>query len=149
MFNPRYQKLLRLAQALDDAGEHEASDIVDSAVTQPERKYSLSKLRQAFEALDFKLTGNAKNERDRPKSDVEILESLYGSREYYLNDGGYSRIILKPQAPDYDRLTAFYTSNSLDRVKNAWDSALPERQAVESAANELYNDEAEQALTRP
>jgi ribosomal protein L17 len=135
-----------LAQTLDSNGEHQAADIVDSTITEPKR-YNLSKLRQVFEALDFKLTGNARREQERPKSDKDILEALYEGREYYLNDGGYSRVVLRPIAPDYDKLRVFYTSNSTDKVKNAWESATVEIQAVESAANELYNDEAHQALT--
>ena len=135
-----------LAQTLDNSGEHKAADIVDSTIAESSR-YDLSKLRQALEALDFKLTGNARHERERPKSDKDILETLYDGREYYLNDGGYSRVVLRPAAPDYERLHAFYTSNSTDTVKTAWASAESEIQAVEAASNELYNNEAHHALT--
>jgi len=143
------ESMIRLAQTLDNNGEFEAADIVDRTITEPRRKYDLNKLRQALAALDFKLTGNAKHANERPKSDADILEALYDGREYYLNDGGYSRVILKPSEPDYEQLQAFYTSNSTDTVKQAWESAVAERQAVESAANELYNDEAYTALTMP
>jgi len=135
-----------LAQTLDNSGEHEAADIVDGTIAEPSR-YDLSKLRQALEALDFRLTGNARHERERPKSDKDILETLYDGREYYLNDGGYSRVVLQPAPPDYESLHAFYTSNSTNTVKNAWESAGSEIQAVEAAANELYNNEAHHALT--
>lgn len=138
--------MVALAQILDDNGEHEAADIVDSTA-KPEAKYDLSNLRQAFEALDFKLTGRAQHERDRPKTDTDLMAALYDNREYYLNDGGYSRVVLQPAAPDYEHLRAFFTSNSTDKVKAAWESAGAEIQAVEAAANALYNDEAYAALS--
>lgn len=140
------ESMIRLAQILDDSGEHDAADIVDQSI-EPTQKYDLSKLRKALEDLDFKLTGKAKSEFERQKSDADILESLYDGREYYLNDGGYSRVALRPGPPNYDSLTISYTSNSTDRVKSAWENAQPEIQAVLDAANELYSDEAYQALS--
>ena len=138
------QAIIALAQTLDNNGEFEAADIIDSTIPEPGRKYDWSKLVQALNALEYKLTGRP---RESSKNDNQMLEVLYGGQEYYLNDGGYSRLVLREAPPDYSNVTVSYTSNSTDRVKGAWDSAMAERQAVIEAANELYNDEAYRELS--
>lgn len=138
--------ITRLAQVLDDASEFEAADIVDNAVS-PSEKYELEPLKQALAALDFKLTGNERRSLERPKTNKDYLAFLYDNQEYYLNDGGYSRVVARPVAPNYQKLSLIYTSNSTDKVKSAWTSASAEIQAVENAANALYNDDAYMALS--
>jgi len=138
------QAIIALAQTLDDSGEFAAADIVDSTISEPERKYDWTKLIQALNALEYKLTGKPRNGTSNHNN---MLEVLYGGQEYYLNDGGYSRLVIREAPPDYNSVTVSYTSNSTDRVKAAWDSAAAERQAVIDATNELYNDEAYQALS--
>ncbi len=138
------QAIIALAQTLDNNGEFEAADIVDNAISEPGRKYEWTKLLQALNALEYKLTGR---QRENFTKNNQMFEVLYGGQEYYLNDGGYSRLVLREAPPDYKGVNVSYTSNSTDKVKNAWESAGAEIQAVEDAANELYNNEAYTALS--
>ena len=72
-------------------------------------------LRRYMIALDQLLTGKSEKECARMSNQVEDLEKYLSGSEYYLSDGGYSRVylsILEDQV--------FVTSNSLDKVKDNW-----------------------------
>lgn len=76
-------------------------------------------LRTAILALDRLLTGKTDaevehNARNQTGYFADPLDCL--SREYYLSDGGYSRIVINDEAK------VRLTSNSLDRVKERWTS---------------------------
>ncbi|MBS1722749.1 MAG: hypothetical protein JSS66_07040 [Armatimonadetes bacterium] len=138
-------ELYRLAQALDDAGEHEAADVVDELAQDAphtgaeQLSQSMDTLRNALEALNLRLTGqNRDGQRQRPIDDKEMYEVLLSNREYYLSDGGYSRLVLRLVAPNYETYDVQLTSNSTDRAKAEWDQAQSERQGVEAAANNVY-----------
>ena len=60
--------------------------------------------------LDCKLTGKATK-----LNSLNIEEFVLNHGEYYLSDGGYSRIIF-----DGDNMNLRYTSNSLQKVKDRW-----------------------------
>lgn len=75
-------------------------------------------LRRYLIALDQLLTGNSEKECSRMSSQLEDLESYLWGAEYYLSDGGYSRIVL-----DIVGERVFLTSNSLDKVKTNWENS--------------------------
>lgn len=87
-----------------------------------------AQLRTAIIALDRLLTGKTDAEiehtaRNQPAFFADPLNFLF--REYYLSDGGYSRIVLNDEAK------LRLTSNSLDRAKERWASAEAQKLASE------------------
>lgn len=136
--------LVRLAQTLDESGEHEAADVVDSTITPNQDVAAVfEQFKSALGALDQKLT-----DRNTAGKDNDILGFLYEHREYYLSDGGYSRVVMREAPPDYTSLHMFPTSNSLQSVFDRWESAQGERDAVLRLAQQLFNDEAYAALSK-
>lgn len=70
--------------------------------------------------LDAALTGASYHDiagqlQHKPKTAKEWLEQGSALREWYLSDGGYSRVCVNPET---GRL--FLTSNSTERAKAAW-----------------------------
>jgi hypothetical protein len=63
----------------------------------------------------------------------QSLEHVYDGQEYYLSDGGYSRLVF-----NYDS-KFFVTSNSLDMVKKNWGTLLAQTivARLETAINNL------------
>lgn len=79
--------------------------------------------------LDIALTGesshcdrHAGQMRNKPKS----VEEWYNRPEWYLSDGGYSRIWLDEDGH------IFLTSNSTDKTKAAWERCIELRNDVET-----------------
>ena len=75
-------------------------------------------LRRYLIALDQLLTGNSEKECSRMSNQVEDLEKYLSGSEYYLSDGGYSRVYLSILEE-----LVYVTSNSLDKVKTNWESS--------------------------
>ena len=74
-------------------------------------------LQKYLRALDQMLTGNSEQEALRMSNQVESLEKYLGGSQYYLSDGGYSRVYISLLED-----VVFVTSNSLERVKSAWET---------------------------
>jgi len=87
-------------------------------------------LLSAIDALDRALTGKA---HPNMRSDFSEPEDLIDT-EIYLSDGGYSRVVF---SMDTGRL--FLTSNSRDEVREAWDGAKVERDAVAALLQEVID----------
>jgi len=81
--------------------------------------------------LDMLLTGKTREQAEHTArtSSRDLADPLSfimdGDSEYYLSDGGYSRLVVTEEGKTW------VTSNSLQRVKDAW--GTPEAQALASA----------------
>lgn len=107
----------------------------------------LNPFQHAWMALDFKLTRHPEGLHDDQKMEdilsqihqqAASLEELIGESMgtnplRYLSDGGYSRIVWPTESK-----TLFLTGNSSKRAFDAWDSALPEREALETLLRQEY-----------
>ena len=92
--------------------------------------------RELMIELDMALTGKdrraAEHTAKQPAADIGSF--LTTQREYYLSDGGYSRVVA-----DFDG-RIWPTSNSLARVKEEWEQ--PNVQRIVSALSKLIITEA-------
>lgn len=92
--------------------------------------------------LDIALTGHQPPEglvrqiHHYPASFTAWLESTSGGNPiWYLSDSGYSRVVWSLEDEHL-----FLTSNSRQQVKNRWEDALPQRQAVEEFLRTAQDD---------
>lgn len=93
-------------------------------------------LADALVALDVALTSaDAEHVRNQQRSGVDAEDFMGGGREYYLADGGYSRVCV---GLFNGRL--FLTSNSTDRVKDRWPHVRRERAAVQRIVRRWRRD---------
>lgn len=78
--------------------------------------------------LDTLLTGKDSREGrgDWDSIGVDSEEFSMGGREFYLSDGGYSRVCF-----GYADKTLFLTSNSRDEVEARWEKAATVRRRIE------------------
>lgn len=90
---------------------------------------TLNELKDYLKALDQLLTGKSERECSGLSSQLDSIEQYLNGAEYYLSDGGYSRIVL-----DILGGRVALTSNSLDKVKANW--GTPMVQAVLRSLNE-------------
>lgn len=86
----------------------------------------MSSLRYALLDLDCSLTGvqYTRGLQTAEVSSCSDNDFLHG-REYYLSDGGYSRVVYNPLSENL-----FLTSNSRDEVKIKWNECKPLRDKV-------------------
>lgn len=76
------------------------------------------RLKGLLSQLDFFLT----HKQSEIYSDDIYENFVYGGTEYYLADGGYSRVVV-----DSESRKLFLTSNSRDEVKKRWEMhGIPE-----------------------
>ena len=75
----------------------------------------LSKFQEQLAFLDVALTGNSWREALHTALSQAMIPEKFLAHEYYLSDGGYSRIHLNP-----DTLHIFLSSNSLETPKKNW-----------------------------
>lgn len=93
-------------------------------------------LADALLALDVALTGvDRETARNQQRNAADGDDFMAGGREYYLGDGGYSRVCIGNFT---GRL--FLTSNSTDRVKARWPEARRERAAVQRIVRHWRRD---------
>ena len=71
----------------------------------------------------------------------DIEEFMYGNTEYYLSDGGFSRVVISRRGYDDDGML-FLTSNSTDKVKSRWDDqeSVMLREAIENARQAFVDE---------
>jgi hypothetical protein len=65
-----------------------------------------------------------------PKTVEDWLNEPGGNPEWYLSDGGYSRIIWMPYADNVNDNHLFLTDNSTTKAKARWENALTQRKAA-------------------
>lgn len=80
-------------------------------------KETLAKLTSCLVALDRQLTGNTEQRALQMVSQLEDPYQYIWGAEYYLSDGGYSRVYL-----DMSRGRVLLTSNSLAKPKENWET---------------------------
>jgi len=113
----------------------------DGPALPAERGHDLSQTNEfaeLFIRLDMALTGKERTQAERTASHSRhvltdpITYVTSNEREYYLSDGGYSRIVAN------DEGKVWVTSNSLQRVKDAWNT--PEAQELASLIGKAITD---------
>jgi uncharacterized protein (DUF1919 family) len=94
-------------------------------------KLNTRKLEQFINELDFALTDKNKE----GYLSVFDFEEFWWGQEYYLSDGGYSRIRYSPEHE-----ITFLTSNSLKKPKERWNTpeAKTLREKIEIEVKNLY-----------
>lgn len=68
-----------------------------------------------------------------PADLLKWIEQPGGNPEWYLSDGGYSRVVWSTETGHI-----FLTSNSTSKAKANWDQAMPQRHAAEQYLNAEY-----------
>jgi hypothetical protein len=96
----------------------------------------IDRLRASILHLDSLLTGKPDMARHNmsQKSDQQLMDWASGGREYYLADGGYSRIVL---SHDVDEIRL--TSNSRDQVKIMWNDHLEAAHAKDEVLRAVFD----------
>ncbi len=83
----------------------------------------MTALQQKLARLDAALTGKLRSvvEHTAERQHVTAESLLFGgNREYYLSDGGYSRIAILSRTRDGNAPKLVLTSNSLEQAKARW-----------------------------
>jgi len=98
----------------------------------------LAPLQKLMLDLDTVLTGNAPTEVVRqyhhyPDTLEKWLQEPGGNPVWYLSDSGYSRVVWSVEDGN-----VFLTYNSTSRVKDRWESAQPQRKALEDYLKAEY-----------
>jgi hypothetical protein len=91
----------------------------------------MNQFQQAMGELDAALTQKSFKEatsqfHHMPQTVAEWIEQPGGNPLWYLSDGGYSRVVFSMEGG-----YLFLTSNSSSRVKERWEAAKPQREALE------------------
>jgi hypothetical protein len=86
----------------------------------------------AMVALDAMLTGKSEEQvAQQIHHKPDSVEKWWKRGEWYLSDGGYSRLWLNEEK-------IFVTDNSLERVKESWDLDAPEVVRVRNLVREFF-----------
>lgn len=110
---------------------------------------SLPPMQQHILALDSALTGIPPERcvgqyHHQPSTVEEWIQQPGGNPLWYLSDSGYSRIVWST-----DKGNVFLTYNSTSKVKGNWETAAPQRKALEDYLNTEYKRLLTQSESRP
>lgn len=94
---------------------------------------ALTDFQAAMIELDMVLTGKDRERCEHTAMTQAASVEEWLGREYYLSDGGYSRVMLSESS-------MWVTSNSLDRVKTAWNAGPPEISRVRDIVRQFFRE---------